>query len=79
MEWLDESEKTLDSEVEIANDPDKIKTQLVQHKVTQHRLIALYWEKRMRVKTTSEPLTAEFDLTSNRNNICIQNLFYKSE
>lgn len=33
MEWLDESEKTLDSEVEIANDPDKIKMQLVQHKV----------------------------------------------
>ena len=39
MEWLDESEKTLDSEVEIANDPDKIKTQLAQHKVTEHYLI----------------------------------------
>ncbi|XP_032397347.1 dystonin isoform X25 [Etheostoma spectabile] len=35
MEWLDESEKTLDSEVEIANDPDKIKTQLAQHKEFQ--------------------------------------------
>lgn len=35
MEWLDESEKTLDSDVEIANDPDKIKTQLAQHKVTE--------------------------------------------
>ncbi|XP_055358250.1 dystonin isoform X26 [Betta splendens] len=35
MEWLDESEKTLDSEVEIANDPDKIKTQLTQHKEFQ--------------------------------------------
>lgn len=35
MEWLEESEKTLDSEVEIANDPDKIKTQLAQHKVTE--------------------------------------------
>lgn len=34
MEWLDESEKALDSEVEIANDPDKIKMQLAQHKVT---------------------------------------------
>ncbi len=45
MEWLDESEKTLDSEVEIANDPDKIKTQLAQHKVTEHRLIMVYWEK----------------------------------
>uniref|UniRef100_A0A671WQE1 Dystonin n=1 Tax=Sparus aurata TaxID=8175 RepID=A0A671WQE1_SPAAU len=35
MEWLDESEKALDSEVEIANDPDKIKTQLAQHKEFQ--------------------------------------------
>ncbi|KAJ8377716.1 hypothetical protein AAFF_G00254500 [Aldrovandia affinis] len=31
-EWLEESEKALDSELEIANEPDKIKTQLVQHK-----------------------------------------------
>ncbi|XP_030603446.1 dystonin isoform X2 [Archocentrus centrarchus] len=38
MEWLDESEKTLDSEVEIANDPDKIKMQLVQHKEFQKAL-----------------------------------------
>uniref|UniRef100_A0A3B3B5K9 EF-hand domain-containing protein n=1 Tax=Oryzias melastigma TaxID=30732 RepID=A0A3B3B5K9_ORYME len=38
MEWLDESEKTLDSEVEIANDPDKIKTQLAQHKEFQKSL-----------------------------------------
>uniref|UniRef100_A0A3B5AKP5 Dystonin n=1 Tax=Stegastes partitus TaxID=144197 RepID=A0A3B5AKP5_9TELE len=38
MEWLDESEKALDSEVEIANDPDKIKTQLVQHKEFQKAL-----------------------------------------
>lgn len=36
MEWLDDSEKTLDSEVEIANEPDKIKTQLVQHKVMNY-------------------------------------------
>ncbi|XP_075932663.1 dystonin isoform X1 [Anarhichas minor] len=35
MEWLDDSEKALDSEVEIANDPDKIKTQLAQHKEFQ--------------------------------------------
>ncbi|KAL6101743.1 dst [Pungitius sinensis] len=35
MEWLDESEKTLDSEVEIANDPDKVKTQLALHKEFQ--------------------------------------------
>lgn len=34
MEWLDDSEKTLDAELEIANDPDKIKMQLVQHKVS---------------------------------------------
>lgn len=33
MEWLEESEKSLDSELEIANDPDKIKAQLAQHKV----------------------------------------------
>ncbi|XP_069395304.1 microtubule-actin cross-linking factor 1 isoform X22 [Paralichthys olivaceus] len=38
MEWLEESEKTLDSEVEIANDPDKIKTQLTQHKDFQKAL-----------------------------------------
>uniref|UniRef100_UPI0037E92C14 dystonin n=1 Tax=Semicossyphus pulcher TaxID=241346 RepID=UPI0037E92C14 len=37
-EWLDESEKTLDSDVEIANDPDKIKTQLAQHKEFQKAL-----------------------------------------
>lgn len=33
-EWLDDSEKTLDAELEIANDPDKIKMQLAQHKVS---------------------------------------------
>ncbi|PWA25603.1 hypothetical protein CCH79_00001560 [Gambusia affinis] len=38
MEWLDESEKALDSEVEIANDPDKIKMQLTQHKEFQKAL-----------------------------------------
>ncbi|KAG7511565.1 dystonin isoform X3 [Solea senegalensis] len=38
MEWLDESEKTLDSEVEIANEPDKIKMQLTQHKDFQKSL-----------------------------------------
>ncbi|KAM9847860.1 microtubule-actin cross-linking factor 1 [Aulostomus maculatus] len=38
MEWLDESEKMLDAEVEIANDPDKIKTQLSQHKEFQKAL-----------------------------------------
>ncbi|XP_069570064.1 microtubule-actin cross-linking factor 1 isoform X3 [Brachyistius frenatus] len=38
MEWLDESEKTLDSDVEIANDPDKIKMQLGQHKDFQKAL-----------------------------------------
>ncbi|XP_055786177.1 dystonin-like isoform X14 [Salvelinus fontinalis] len=37
-EWLDESEKALDSELEIANDPDKIKMQLVQHKEFQKAL-----------------------------------------
>ncbi|NXC35827.1 DYST protein, partial [Campylorhamphus procurvoides] len=38
MEWLEESEKSLDSDLEIANDPDKIKMQLVQHKEFQKSL-----------------------------------------
>ncbi|XP_017452273.1 dystonin isoform X24 [Rattus norvegicus] len=38
MEWLEDSEKSLDSELEIANDPDKIKAQLVQHKEFQKSL-----------------------------------------
>ncbi|XP_039709036.1 dystonin isoform X14 [Pteropus medius] len=38
MEWLEESERSLDSELEIANDPDKIKTQLAQHKEFQKSL-----------------------------------------
>nr|XP_033792313.1 dystonin isoform X3 [Geotrypetes seraphini] len=38
MEWLEESENALDSELEIANDPDKIKAQLVQHKEFQKSL-----------------------------------------
>ncbi|XP_066552919.1 dystonin isoform X4 [Amia ocellicauda] len=37
-EWLEESEKALDSELEIANDPDKIKMQLAQHKEFQKSL-----------------------------------------
>ncbi|XP_032999071.1 dystonin isoform X2 [Lacerta agilis] len=37
-EWLDDSEKTLDTELEIANDPDKIKMQLAQHKDFQKAL-----------------------------------------
>ncbi|KAM5163311.1 dystonin isoform 3-T3 [Mantella aurantiaca] len=38
MEWLEESETSLDSELEIANDPDKIKTQLATHKEFQKTL-----------------------------------------
>ncbi|XP_065443946.1 dystonin isoform X30 [Chrysemys picta bellii] len=38
MAWLEESEKSLDSELEIANDPDKIKMQLTQHKEFQKSL-----------------------------------------
>ncbi|XP_073445226.1 dystonin isoform X3 [Dendrobates tinctorius] len=38
MEWLEESETSLDSELEIANDPDKLKTQLTQHKEFQKTL-----------------------------------------
>lgn len=41
MEWLDESEKSLDSDVEIANEPDKIKAQLLQHKVHKRPLTSL--------------------------------------
>ncbi|NWU64640.1 DYST protein, partial [Pterocles burchelli] len=37
-EWLEESEKSLDSDLEIANDPDKIKMQLAQHKEFQKSL-----------------------------------------
>lgn len=56
MEWLDESEKTLDSEVEIANDPDKIKTQLAQHKV--RIILSRFTGKIMKVKITRHLLTA---------------------
>ncbi|XP_069091875.1 dystonin isoform X4 [Pleurodeles waltl] len=38
MEWLDESENSLDSELEIANDPDKLKAQLATHKEFQKTL-----------------------------------------
>ncbi|KAJ8248180.1 hypothetical protein GJAV_G00239220 [Gymnothorax javanicus] len=37
-EWLEESEKALDAELEIANEPDKIKQQLAQHKEFQKAL-----------------------------------------
>ncbi|XP_069462273.1 dystonin isoform X19 [Ambystoma mexicanum] len=37
-EWLDESENSLDSELEIANDPDKLKAQLTTHKEFQKTL-----------------------------------------
>lgn len=48
MEWLDESERNLDSDVEIANEPDKIKAQLTQHKVIktlfpQYRVTLVNW------------------------------------
>lgn len=36
-DWLEEAEKRLDSELEISNEPDKIKVQLAKHKVL-HRL-----------------------------------------
>lgn len=32
-DWLEEAEKRLDSELEISNEPDKIKVQLTKHKV----------------------------------------------
>ncbi|XP_067840170.1 microtubule-actin cross-linking factor 1 isoform X9 [Heptranchias perlo] len=38
MEWLEDSEKNLDSDLEIANDPDKVKMQLLHHKEFQKAL-----------------------------------------
>lgn len=32
-DWLEEAESRLDSELEISNEPDKIKVQLTKHKV----------------------------------------------
>lgn len=49
MEWLEESEKSLDSELEIANDPDKIKTQLAQHKVS-----CSFKKRTLHFKTTAD-------------------------
>uniref|UniRef100_A0A3B3DQR3 EF-hand domain-containing protein n=1 Tax=Oryzias melastigma TaxID=30732 RepID=A0A3B3DQR3_ORYME len=37
-DWLEEAEKKLDSEVEISNEPDKIKVQLTKHKEFQKAL-----------------------------------------
>uniref|UniRef100_A0A3B5MDW0 Uncharacterized protein n=1 Tax=Xiphophorus couchianus TaxID=32473 RepID=A0A3B5MDW0_9TELE len=37
-DWLEEAEKRLDSEVEISNEPDKIKVQLTKHKEFQKAL-----------------------------------------
>ncbi|KAI5611574.1 dystonin [Silurus asotus] len=60
MEWLEESERALDSELEIANDPDKIKTQLAQHKDFQKALGA----KHSVYDTTSRTGRALKDKTS---------------
>ncbi|XP_028819114.1 microtubule-actin cross-linking factor 1 isoform X6 [Denticeps clupeoides] len=38
MDWLEEAESRLDSELEISNEPDKIKTQLAKHKEFQKAL-----------------------------------------
>lgn len=54
MEWLDESERSLDSDVEIANEPDKIKAQLLQHKVSQRPLTFALRIKELR---SSQPLS----------------------
>ena len=40
IDWLEDAESHLDSELEISNDPDKIKLQLSKHKV--HWLTALH-------------------------------------
>ncbi|KAK3573639.1 hypothetical protein QTP86_029971 [Hemibagrus guttatus] len=60
MEWLEESERALDSELEIANDPDKIKMQLAQHKDFQKALGA----KHSVYDTTSRTGRALKDKTS---------------
>ncbi|MCJ8730922.1 hypothetical protein PDJAM_G00189710 [Pangasius djambal] len=60
MEWLEESERALDSELEIANDPDKIKMQLAQHKEFQKALGA----KHSVYDTTSRTGRALKDKTS---------------
>ncbi|XP_062851947.1 dystonin isoform X3 [Trichomycterus rosablanca] len=60
MEWLDESERALDSDLEIANEPDKIKTQLTQHKEFQKALGA----KHSVYDTTSRSGRALKDKTS---------------
>lgn len=77
MEWLDESEKTLDSEVEIANDPGKIKMQLAQHKVNEHRLITVYREKN-ESRNNQGPFDSIDSRGSfiNRNNVCIQTICF---
>uniref|UniRef100_A0A4W3HHI4 Microtubule actin crosslinking factor 1 n=1 Tax=Callorhinchus milii TaxID=7868 RepID=A0A4W3HHI4_CALMI len=38
IDWLEEAENNLDSDLEISNDPDKIKLQLVKHKEFQKTL-----------------------------------------
>lgn len=40
---MEEAESRLDSELEISNEPDKIKVQLAKHKV-QHAYIKMLWE-----------------------------------
>lgn len=44
-EWLDASEKMLDDETTVSNDPAKIKQQILKHKVSQIALvhISAYW------------------------------------
>lgn len=37
IDWLEDAENHLDSELEISNDPDKIKLQLSKHKVELHQ------------------------------------------
>lgn len=56
MEWLDESEKTLDSEVEIANDPGKIKMQLSLHKVSVVLSKLNRKKKKVKAAISYEPL-----------------------
>lgn len=47
-DWLEEAEKRLDSELEISNEPDKIKVQLAKHKVT-HRFDCVRKKKKLSI------------------------------
>ncbi|NXU54828.1 DYST protein, partial [Turnix velox] len=64
MEWLEEAEKSLDSDLEIANDPDKIKMQLARHKEFQKSLSAKHsvYDTTNRIGRSLKPTLADDNL-----------------